>query len=76
MADRLRLGQAGQVNPALARVRPQPRLERRRLVDVDPGRVEAAAFEDQRLFEIEPAIAGEGFPRQRRLRFQGEVGRP
>ncbi len=61
MAHRLGLGEARQSKRALPRVRSEPRLEWGRLVDVDAGRVEAPVLEDQRLLDIEPAIAGEGF---------------
>ena len=60
MADRLRFGEAGQFGRALARVRSKFRLEWRRLVDVDAGRIEAPGLEDERLLHVEPAIACKG----------------
>ena len=59
MAHRLRLGEAGQADRAVARVRAELRGERRRRFEVDAGRVEPTGLEDQRLFHVERAIAGE-----------------
>jgi hypothetical protein len=59
MAHRLRLGEAGQADRSVARVRAEFRGERRRRFEVDAGRVEPAGLEDQRLFDVEGAVAGE-----------------
>ena len=60
MAHRLGLGEAGQADLALARMLAETRLERRRLVDVDAGRLVVADLEDQRLDLLESLVAGEG----------------
>ena len=59
MAHRFGLGQARQADRRAARMRPELRGERRRRFEIDAGRVEAAGLEDQRLFHVERAIAGE-----------------
>ncbi len=63
MAHRLGLTEAGQIESGLARVRPQSRVKRRGLIDVDAGGVEAAGFEDERLLHVEGAISGESLAR-------------
>ena len=57
-------------------MRAEPVGERRGLVDVDAGRVEPAGLEDQRLFHVERAIAGEGLRRGGGVASPGWVGRP
>jgi hypothetical protein len=52
----------------------QARREIRRLVEVDAGRAGAADLEDQRLLDLQPAIAGEG--RMRRDDRLADRGRP
>ena len=59
MAHRFGLAEARQADLAPPFVPAEPRRERRGFVDIDAGRVEPAGLEDQRLFEIEAAIARE-----------------
>src|SRR5580704_19443260 len=70
MAHRLRFSQARELQRAFAGVRAQPRLKGRRLLEVDASRVETPGLEDQRLLDIERAVAGEG-----RARLCGDVFR-
>jgi hypothetical protein len=46
MAHGLGFGEAGQADFALARMGAEARGERRRLVDIDAGRIKAAGLED------------------------------
>ena len=68
VADRLRLGQPRQADRRDARMFAEPIGEGLRRVDVDPGRIQPPALEDQRLLHFEGAIAGEG-PAGDRRRF-------
>jgi hypothetical protein len=67
VANRFRLGEAGKAASAGAFKRPEARLCRRRRVDVDAGHLGAADLENQWLFEIESAIAGERLACPRRM---------
>ncbi len=66
MADRLRLGQARQADRALAAQIAEARGEFRHGREIDAGAALDALLEDQRLFELQAAIAGVGF-RHRRI---------
>src|SRR5690606_3709319 len=56
----LRLRQAGQADPALAREPAETALHRRRIRQVDAAAPFGALLEDQRLLDLQAAIAAEG----------------
>ncbi len=60
MANGLRLRQARQPDGLAALQTAEPRFHRRCLFEVDAGGFGGANFENQRLLDCEPAIAGEG----------------
>ena len=60
VAHRLRLGEAGQVDRRLAAMLAEPRRRLRRLRQIDAGHVVPADLEEQRLLDLQAAIAGEG----------------
>ncbi len=76
MAQRLRLGEAGQADGVRRACAPSRSAKSARLVDVDAGRLGAADLEQQRLLDVEAAIAGEGARSPPTAVSTGRVGRP
>ena len=76
VAHRLRLGQAGQVDRRLPGMLAEARLRLGRLRQVDAGHIVPAGLEDQRLLDLQAAIAGEGLGSASLAAASGRVGRP
>src|SRR5262249_6316422 len=60
MAHHLRFGEARQAYGALAVEATKSTLGPRRLREVDPGAARCILLEDQRLFDLQAAVAAEG----------------
>ena len=76
VAHRLRLGEAGEIDRRFAGVGAEARFRAGYVRQIDAGDVDAADLEQQRLLDLEAAVAGEGFLRRARFGAAGDVGRP
>ena len=65
MAHRLRLGEGGKVDRRLAAVLAEAVALRLDRIDVDAGDFGAADLEEQRLLDLQRAVAGEGLALRR-----------
>src|SRR5438105_12307085 len=59
MAHRLGLGKARQADLAMTLEPAKPSFEGAGIIDIDPGHIETPGLENQRLFDLQRAIAGE-----------------